>query len=80
MLQLILKEQGKGIAMTEQRELELLRPYVAACEEMVNKNFALEKTYEATDKLLLSVLMGDVDPMQAMIDRMKIRDKYHEQS
>lgn len=40
----------------------------------------LEKAYMATDDLLLSVLMGDVDPMQAMIDRMKIRDAYHEQS
>jgi hypothetical protein len=39
----------------------------------------LEKAYEATDKLLLEVLMGDLDPMQAMIDRMKIRDAYHEQ-
>jgi hypothetical protein len=28
--------------------------------------------------LLLEVLMGDLDPMQAMIDRMKIRDAYHE--
>ena len=40
----------------------------------------LEKAYMATDDLLLSVLMGDVDPMQAMIDRMKIRDAYHEQA
>jgi len=40
----------------------------------------LEKAYMATDDLLLSVLMGDVDPMQAMIERMKIRDAYHEQS
>ena len=39
-----------------------------------------EKAYKATDKLLLDVLMGDVDPMQAMIDRMKIRDEYHDQS
>ena len=38
-----------------------------------------EKAYKATDELLLAVLMGDVDPMQAMIDRMKIRDAYHEQ-
>ena len=66
--------------MTEQRELELLRPYVAACEEMVNKNFALEKHLKAIDRLLLDVLMGDIDPMQAMIDRMKIRDEYHDQS
>ena len=76
MLQLILKEQGKGIAMTEQRELELLRPYVAACEEMVNKNFALEKQLKAIDRLLLEVLMGDTDPMQAMINRQKIKDEY----
>ena len=66
--------------MTEERELEILRPYVAACGKLVDQNYALEKAYEATDKLLLSVLMGDVDPMQAMIDRMKIRDAYHEQS
>ena len=39
-----------------------------------------EKAYEATDKLLLAVIMGDVGTMQAMIDRMKIRDEYHEQS
>jgi hypothetical protein len=39
-----------------------------------------EIAYKATDKLLLAVLMGDVDPMQAMIDRMKIRDEYHDQS
>ena len=39
-----------------------------------------EKAYKETDDLLLAVLMGDVDPMQAMIDRMKIRDAYHEQS
>ena len=38
-----------------------------------------EKAYEATDKLLLAVIMGDVGTMQAMIDRMKIRDEYHEQ-
>jgi hypothetical protein len=38
-----------------------------------------EKAYKATDDLLLAVLMGDIDPMQAMIDRMKIRDAYHEQ-
>ena len=62
--------------MTEQRELELLRPYVAACEEMVNKNFALEKQLKATDRLLLEVLMGDTDPMQAMINRQKIKDEY----
>jgi hypothetical protein len=39
-----------------------------------------EKAYKETDDLLLAVLMGDVDPMQAMIDRMKIRDAYHEQT
>lgn len=39
-----------------------------------------EIAYTATDKLLLDVLMGDIDPMQAMIERMKIRDAYHEQS
>jgi hypothetical protein len=39
-----------------------------------------EKAYEATDKLLMAVLMGDVDPMQAMIDRVKIRDAYHDKS
>lgn len=66
--------------MTEQRELEILRPYVAACGKLVDQNFVLETAYNATDKLLLSVIMGDVDPMQAMIDRMKIRDKFHEQS
>lgn len=65
--------------MTEQRELEILRPYVAACEEMVNKNFALEKHLKALDRLLLEVLMGDKDPMQAMIDRQKIKDE-HDQS
>ena len=66
--------------MTEQRELEILRPYVAACGKLVDQNYALETAYEATDKLLMSVIMGDVDPMQAMIDRMKIRDAYHDQS
>jgi len=40
----------------------------------------LEKAYKATDDLLLAVLMGDIDPMQAMIDRMKIRDEYHEKA
>lgn len=39
-----------------------------------------EIAYTATDKLLLEVLMGDIDPMQAMIERMKIRDAYHDQS
>jgi hypothetical protein len=64
--------------MTEQQELEILRPYVTACGELVEQNRVLEKAYKATDDLLLSVLMGDVDAMQAMIDRMKIRDAYHE--
>lgn len=63
--------------MTEQEELAILRPYVIACGEMVEERRVLEKAYKATDDLLLSVLMGDVDPMQAMIDRMKIRDAYH---
>jgi hypothetical protein len=66
--------------MTEQRELELLRPYVAACGEMVTKNAALEKQLKATDRLLLEVLMGDKDPMQAMIDRAKIKGEMDEQS
>ena len=66
--------------MTEQREVEILRPYVAACGKLVDQNFVLETAYKATDRLLLSVIMGDVDPMQAMIDRMKIRNAYHEQS
>jgi hypothetical protein len=39
----------------------------------------MEKKAAALDRLLLAVLMGDIDPMQAMIDRMKIRDAYHEQ-
>ena len=64
--------------MTEEREVEILRPYVAACGKLVDQNYALETAYEATDKLLLEVLMGDIDPMQAMIERMKIRDAYHE--
>ena len=66
--------------MTEQRELELLRPYVAACGEMVEKNFKLEKHLKAIDRLLLDVLMGDIDPMQAMINRQKIKDEFDEQS
>ena len=65
--------------MTEQRELEILRPYVAACGELVDKNFKLEKHLKAIDRLLLEVLMGDKDPMQAMIDRQKIKDE-HEQA
>jgi hypothetical protein len=65
--------------MTEQRELELLRPYVAACGEFVTKNAALEKQLKAIDRLLLDVLMGDIDPMQAMINRQKIKDQFDDQ-
>ena len=66
--------------MTEQRELEILRPYVAACGELVDKNFKLEEHLKKIDRLLLEVLMGDKDPMQAMIDRQKIKDEFDEQS
>jgi hypothetical protein len=66
--------------MNAERELEILRPYVAACGEMVTKNAALEKHLKAIDRLLLEVLMGDTDPMQAMIDRQKIKDQFDEQS
>ena len=66
--------------MTEQRELEILRPYVAACGEFVSKNAALEKQLKAIDRLLLEVLMGDKDPMQAMIDRQKIKDQFNDES
>jgi len=48
--------------MTEQRELEILRPYVAACGELVDKNFKLEEHLKKIDRLLLEVLMGDTDP------------------
>jgi hypothetical protein len=65
--------------MNAERELEILRPYVAACGEMVTKNAALEKHLKAIDRLLLEVLMGDTDPMQAMIDRQKIKDQFDEQ-
>jgi hypothetical protein len=65
--------------MTEQRELELLRPYVAACGEFVTKNAALEKQLKAIDRLLLEVLMGDIDPMQAMIERAKIKGEIDDQ-
>ena len=65
--------------MNAERELEILRPYVAACGEFVTKNAALEKHLKAIDRLLLEVLMGDTDPMQAMINRQKIKDE-HEQS
>ena len=40
----------------------------------------MEKKAAALDRLLLEVLMGDVDPMQAMIDRQKIKDQFNEQS
>jgi hypothetical protein len=62
--------------MNAEREVEILRPYVAACEELVNKNFKLEKELKAIDRLLLQVLMGDgegIDPMQAMIERARIK-------
>jgi hypothetical protein len=59
--------------MTEQQQSAILSMYVKQFEKV-------ETAYTATDKLLLSVLMGDVDPMQAMIDRMKIRDAYHEEA
>jgi hypothetical protein len=65
--------------MNAERELEILRPYVAACGEMVTKNAALEKHLKAIDRLLLEVLMGDTDPMQAMINRQKIKDEFDEQ-
>lgn len=39
-----------------------------------------EKKAAALDRLLLEVLMGDTDPMQAMIDRQKIKDQFDEQS
>ena len=40
----------------------------------------VEKKAAALDRLLLEVLMGDIDPMQAMIDRQKIKDAFDEQS
>jgi hypothetical protein len=64
--------------MTEQRELEILRPYVAECGKLVDQNFKLEKHLKAIDRLLLEVLMGDIDPMQAMINRQKIKDEYEQ--
>jgi len=64
--------------MTEQRELELLRPYVAACGELVSSNYKLEEHLKKIDRLLLEVLMGDIDPMQAMINRQKIKDEYEQ--
>ena len=66
--------------MNAERELEILRPYVAACGEMVTKNAALEKHLKAIDRLLLEVLMGDTDPMQAMINRQKIKDEFEEKA
>jgi len=30
--------------------------------------------------LLLDVLMGDIDPMQAMINRQKIKDEFEEKA
>jgi len=39
-----------------------------------------EKKAAALDRLLLEVLMGDIDPMQAMIDRQKIKDQFDDQS
>jgi len=66
--------------MTEQRELELLRPYVAACGELVSSNYKLESHLKKIDRLLLEVLMGDVDPMQAMINRQKIKDEFEEKA
>ena len=36
----------------------------------------VEKKAAALDRLLLEVLMGDIDPMQAMINRQKIKDEY----
>lgn len=64
--------------MTEQRELEILRPYVDACGKLVDQNFKLEEHLKKIDRLLLEVLMGDVDPMQAMINRQKIKDEYEQ--
>ena len=64
--------------MTEQRELELLRPYVTECGKLVDQNFKLEQHLKKIDRLLLEVLMGDTDPMQAMINRQKIKDEYEQ--
>jgi hypothetical protein len=66
--------------MTEQQELEILRPYVTECGKLVNQNYELDKAYKAVDRLLLEVLMGDIDPMQAMINRQKIKDQFDEQT
>ena len=40
----------------------------------------VEKKAAALDRLLLEVLMGDKDPMQAMIDRQKIKDQFNDES
>ena len=64
--------------MNAERELEILRPYVAACGELVSSNYKLEEHLKKIDRLLLEVLMGDVDPMQAMINRQKIKDEYEQ--
>jgi len=65
--------------MTIAEEVILLRPYVMACEEYLNKTAALEKQLKAIDRLLLDVIMGDVDTMQAMINRQKIKDQFDDQ-
>lgn len=39
----------------------------------------MEKKAAALDRLLLKLLMGDIDPMQAMIDRQRIKDQFEEQ-
>ena len=64
--------------MNAEREVEILRPYVAACGELVSSNHKLEEHLKKIDRLLLEVLMGDVDPMQAMINRQKIKDEYEQ--
>ena len=40
----------------------------------------VEKKAAALDRLLLEVLMGDTDPMQAMINRQKIKDEFEEKA
>jgi hypothetical protein len=49
--------------MTEQRIRDSCHMWAASLAKQIKKHL------QATDKLLLDVLMGDVDPMQAMIDR-----------
>ena len=39
----------------------------------------VEKKAAALDRLLLDVIMGDTDPMQAMIDRQKIKEQFDDQ-